>query len=330
MGSDMKSKILGMLAVALLAGPMAAGSALATTIFGDSLSDTGNIFLATGGATPAAPYFNGRFSNGPVWVETLAAGLGNSAHAAPSLAGGRNYAFGGARTGTGSNPPGVLAQIGGLWGPTNPVVDPTELFVLSGGMNDMRDARSAFSGIGAADDAGRQAAAQQAINNLLDAVGLLYSSGAREVLITNLWDLGLTPEASFLGLQFASTDATNRFNALMPSLLSAGTALGLNMYFLDVNGLFNQVRDDALNNGGSLYGITNVSSPCGAFTGSIGISCDVSLFSDALHFSARFHNLLGSAALALVSTSQVPEPGSLALLSLGLAGLGLSRRRKAD
>jgi hypothetical protein len=41
--------------------------------FGDSLSDAGNIFRATSGRfPPSLPYFNGRFSNGSVAVETLA------------------------------------------------------------------------------------------------------------------------------------------------------------------------------------------------------------------------------------------------------------------
>jgi hypothetical protein len=36
--------------------------------FGDSYCDVGNLFTATGGAEPAAPYYNGRFSNGPLWL----------------------------------------------------------------------------------------------------------------------------------------------------------------------------------------------------------------------------------------------------------------------
>lgn len=63
-------------------------------VFGDSLSDTGNVYALTGGHTPPAPYYHGRFSNGPVWVESLANHLGLSVD--PSLNGGTNYAFGGA------------------------------------------------------------------------------------------------------------------------------------------------------------------------------------------------------------------------------------------
>ena len=35
-------------------------------VFGDSLSDNGNVFAATGGAQPVFPYLPGRFSDGQV------------------------------------------------------------------------------------------------------------------------------------------------------------------------------------------------------------------------------------------------------------------------
>jgi hypothetical protein len=41
-------------------------------VFGDSSCDVGNIFTATGGAEPAAPYYSGRFSNGPIWLDHAA------------------------------------------------------------------------------------------------------------------------------------------------------------------------------------------------------------------------------------------------------------------
>ena len=44
-------------------------------IFGDSLSDPGNLFDLSGGTIPPLPYFQGRFSNGPVWSDYLAEDL---------------------------------------------------------------------------------------------------------------------------------------------------------------------------------------------------------------------------------------------------------------
>lgn len=324
----MRIRFLAGLALGLIGTATASATAMSSlTVFGDSLSDTGNVFIATGGTVPVPPYFAGRFSDGPVWVDVLAAQLGLPLGAVPALAGGGNYAFGGARTGASGSPvPGLLAQSVGLWSPANPVADPSGLYVLLGGGNDMRDARSAFQTDSPADQAGRQGAAQAAVGNLISNLGFLASKGATNVLVGNLPDLGATPEAVALGLVPASSDASARYNALMPALLATGASFGLNMYFLDLAGLAAAIRDDALNNGGAVYGITNVLTPCGSFPGSIGISCSVSAFSDALHPSARTHQLFGLAAYRVLVP--VPEPGSLVLLGVGLALLALRRERQ--
>ena len=60
-------------------------------VYGDSLSDTGNIYAATGGTIPLSPpYYNGRFSNGILADEYLA----NALHAPLT-----NFAWGSATTG---------------------------------------------------------------------------------------------------------------------------------------------------------------------------------------------------------------------------------------
>ncbi|KAJ3095456.1 hypothetical protein HDU97_006912 [Phlyctochytrium planicorne] len=46
--------------------------------FGDDLSDTGNLLTLTKGAYPGTPYFQGRFTNGPNWIDYLTWSLGNS------------------------------------------------------------------------------------------------------------------------------------------------------------------------------------------------------------------------------------------------------------
>ena len=317
-------------------------------IFGDSLSDTGNLSIATGGFAPGTgdiagivqPYAPGRYTNGPngkLWVETFASGLGLAGQAAPALAGGNNFAFAGARTGVSGigEPLGVLSQAIGLWGqgalvPNPARADPNALYVVVGGGNDMRDARLISTGNAATDAVARQVAALTAINNLANTIGYLAASGARNVLISTLPDLGATPEAFFLGNKAASTDVSNRFNALVQGLFSLEQVFaGLNIELLDMAAVAANVRSNPLD-----FGVTNTDLPCNGFAGSgpvgpsgtfVGADCGTSLFSDALHPSAFAHRLIGEAALAVYG---VPVPGTLALMALALVLLVLVQRRR--
>jgi outer membrane lipase/esterase len=305
-------------------------------IFGDSLADTGNLSLLTGGAVPGntQPYDNGRFSNGPLWVETLASGMGLGANvAAPSIAGGNNYAIAGARAdvvGANGLALGTLVQVAtfaslvppSVLGASYTAADPNALYVLVAGGNDMRDSRNANPG--AAGAAQRAADATTAIGNLGLEMQALRGMGAQHVLIANLPDLGATPEAALLGVQADSTDASNQFNARVPFLAAFGASIGLDVTVLDLFGLMQAIINDANTNGAAEYGITNVTSPCAGFSFSSGASCDVSLFSDALHPSARAHELIGIAALHAIG---IPEPQTLLLVMLGCAAL-LARRRR--
>jgi phospholipase/lecithinase/hemolysin len=311
--------------VALVASTLAAQAATFTdiVIFGDSLSDTGNLAIATAQPFPA-PYFQNRASDGLIWTDFLTAALGDNA--LPALLGGSNYAFSGART-TGASPPGLLQQFGGLW--NKPMADSQALYIVVGGGNDMRDARSAFSTMDAAGDAGRQAAADTAAANMKTLLAGLAAKGAKHVLISNLPDLGRTPEAVFLGLAAASSDVTNRFNALIPGVESFGDSLGMDVDVLDMAGVANAVYQDALFNGGKAFGLTNALAPCNGFQGSPNIAqtaCSISLFSDALHPSSAAHKLIAQAGLM----AMVPEPETYGLMLLGLGVVGFAARcRKA-
>jgi len=312
---------------ALGALPAQAGPYTSMYIFGDSLSDTGSLQILTNGALPNpadGPYFGGRYADGLLWVEGLAAKLGVANDARSFAVGGKNYAIAGARTGVDNSPPGLLAQLGGLWNPAG-AVDPNALYVLVGGGNDMRDGRTTFQTNSLADQAGRQAAAQAAANNLIMGLGFLASHGAHNVLISNLPNLGGSPEAFLTGLVAPSIDISNRFNALMPFIEAAGEGFGLDIDVLDMAGVGQKVVTDATTNGGAVYGITNVTAPCTGFAFSAalgGTSCAVSLFADVLHPSAAAHAIIAQAAFDLV-----PEPAGLLLVATAMGALVITRRR---
>ena len=107
--------------------------------FGDSLTDVGNRYAATGGTDPASPpYDAGRWSDGPLWVEHLAAGLGLPAPI-PSALGGTDYASADARTALSGYAHNGSANIGTQitsYLAAHPVVDGRQLFVIWGGTND--------------------------------------------------------------------------------------------------------------------------------------------------------------------------------------------------
>lgn len=76
-------------------------------VFGGNFEDSGNVAILSPpifafSAPPSPPYFEGRFSNGPTWVDTLADHFGMK-RPIPSVEGGTNYAYGGAATGSWPN-----------------------------------------------------------------------------------------------------------------------------------------------------------------------------------------------------------------------------------
>src|SRR5277367_5542490 len=84
---------LGM--ITLAGGAARGGQFTGIVSFGDSLSDLGNYYAATGDVSPPSSlhYDNGRFSNGSNWLEYLAHDLGIAAPTA-SVHGGTDYAYG--------------------------------------------------------------------------------------------------------------------------------------------------------------------------------------------------------------------------------------------
>jgi outer membrane lipase/esterase len=318
------------LCIAAMSAPANAAPTASIYAFGDSLTDTGNITIATGGIIPLSPpYAPGRFSNGQLWIDRVAAAFGTQA--TPSLTGGNNFAFSGATTG-GIEPLGVTFQTldflsrEGLGG-----ADPDALYIVYGGGNDVRnELRTTLA---------PEALAAAATENVRQAITNLALAGAEYIMVPNLSDLALTPESIAGGPEVMqrATDLSAAFNTALAGVLAGLEAvLPVDLITLDVRSLFNSVASNP-----AQYGLTNVNTPC--FSGAIdrpGTVCanpDEYMFWDSVHPTTAAHRILGDYALAALAdwgvldgdAVRVAEPATLVMLAGGLLGLGLIRRRKA-
>lgn len=284
--------------------------------FGDSLSDTGNVYAATKGGYPPSPYYQGRFSDGPVWTEKIAAGLGLAADSTAWRQGGNNYAWGGALSGADGHAglgTGLLSQVFGQWkSTTGGVADPGALYVIGIGSNDLLDAVRTNSGSTMADVAFRQSVADTVLDNLTKSLGYLIGSGAQNFLIANVTDLGLTPEMNLGGKGSAATEVSKYYDALLDTALdNLRKIFAVNVAEVDLFSMLEDVVDDTVS-GGQRFGLSNALYPCFAPNAP---ACSESVFADGIHPTQIVQARAGVLALAALG---IPEPGTVALLGVGL------------
>jgi len=306
---------------------MAAGSATAQTynrlvVFGDSLTDNGNLSRITGGASPASPpYTNGRFSNGPVFVELLGFNLNGFG----TVTGSTDYAFGGARTDASAGVPfGMRNQLtryqaaGGVFGAK-------DLVVVYGGANNI------FQGIGPAAISPNPVAAITATTNAAAAdIGVIINTvagaGAGTLLVPNLPSLGATPQ--FNGFIAANAPAgplaeaaTSAFNSALRAQVNAASVANpsANFIFMDVNTFDAWVRANP-----AAFGFTNVTTPClNLVTNVPCANPDQFLYFDTVHPTAAGHR--GLAAL----TNDYIYYGTRGAGAVAMGETGLAHREAA-
>jgi phospholipase/lecithinase/hemolysin len=244
------------------------------------------MFKATqGNSPPSPPYFRGRYSNGPVWVEYLASQLKLTSNSDT------NFAFGGATTGSSrATPPGLLAQINSFTA-THSSADPSALYLVWAGANDYLGGATDSTGI---------------INNLRMAVQSLSAAGAKNIVVVNLPDLGKLPGTHISQRSNLLTDLTKKHNSeLAASLTDLRQKLHSesNIRYIDVNSLFNQVINTP-----KKFGFTNAIDSC-LNEVSICNNPNEYLFWDDIHPTTAAHKLF----VELAFSDLKPAPASLAI-----------------
>ena len=284
--------ILACLTITVFAVHAAPPAYDAIYVFGDSYCDVGNIYALTGGEDPPSPpYYKGRFSNGPLWVEHVAGALGLPM--LPEVAGGTDYAFAGAWatapqvTAVGTLPD-VPEQVALYLSQHGGKADPRALYILEGGGNDILG--NLTSGA-SAKDLGLQIALSISESELL-----LRRAGARNFLIPDLFNVGLLPAAQ-ANPSFASAASTATNQSLNDLLALEEFLEGIQIKRLNVYTLFQAIQADPTH-----FGFTNVTTPCiDPVTSAVCADPDHTLFWDIHHptvFGHAFFAVTVEAALS--------------------------------
>lgn len=326
-------RFLGVLAILVWScTPSAAGAMPAQIsslfVLSDSLLDNGNSGLvsqdAVGDVFPPFPYFQGRFSNGPVAVEYLWKILnpGDNSFAA-SLAGGTNYAIGGATSGSASfqsvnpNVPAALqtlyASYGNAWQLAafdldNPLFDPDEsLFLIWLGANDVFyfSTTGLLPGTAVPGLPDGANLIENTIANILASVEFLADRGAKHFMVLNMPDLGAIPE--FLG----NTDLTglaSTFNLNLSLALGAldATDPDIEILLYDAFAALNEIIANP-----AAYGLTVVDQAC--IANLLSGVCNVSnwgewLFWDGAHPTTRVHQIIAEQLAEQLGVDNAPPP----------------------
>jgi outer membrane lipase/esterase len=310
------------LVVALLACASAFSTAFAAdkapfdrlVVFGTSLSDPGNAFALAGGVNtppdysvdmflvPDRPYARGghHFSNGPTWVEQLARQLRLAASANPAFRGANsqatNYAVGGARARDAGASFNLADQVDAFLAdvysaPAN------ALYVIEMGGNDLRDALVAAAQTG--NPAAAFTIAQDAVDAINDQVMRLYVAGARNFLVWNAPDIGLTPAINRdpMAAGFANKIAQFFNGNLQLRLSQLATMPAIRITLFDVYAKLNTVVAEP-----QLFDLRNVTSAC--ITPDVPpFACkkaDDFLFWDGIHPTKAGHAILAEEAARLL------------------------------
>ena len=274
-------------------GTAAAGPFSDLVVFGDSLSDMGNVSRATFGFEPGNYYWNGRFSNGPVYAESLATGLGLPP-LTRSTSGGGDFAYGGAQTtGTGGLD-GIFVkdvdeQVNQF--ETTRTANANTLYLIFAGANDLIYGQTNVS---------------VPLNNLSQDLSHLFAAGARNFLVFNLPLLGYTPRYNGSQATLSEKNSiTQQFNASLSTMLDSfeSSNPSASVYRLDVATLVGQAIADPQS-----FGLVNVTTSAAPGLQPGATTYDTSkevpnpnqyLFWDDLHPTAAVHAILGQRAVQL-------------------------------
>ena len=308
-------------------------------IFGDSLSDTGNVYDRTdnkSGGTVHFPsgtynYSDGRWTNSSdtdpaahlyagVWHEQLARSFLNIPVATYSLGGGTNYAFGGATTENGTHEATVVSTP--LFGDVtitiddmgrqmddylaSHVIDPNALYIVWGGGNDLLN-----------DDSPSNVTAAAARATAL--MTRLANAGAKYIMVPNVPPLGVTPTfaedpAKQRSQSAAAAQYRDELRVNLSVALSNLASQGITPTLYPVDAWTNTIRVITYP---SRYGFINIRD---SSQGNSSVNPDQYLFWDGIHPTTAGHYQTAKGAYDALSLPFMPPGKAVNIATRVLVG----------
>ena len=248
-------------------------------VFGDSLSDNGNLVFVENQPKPDPQiYYEGRFSNGPVWVEYLADPQRlNAPLTDRAIAGAQSGGF----VGLNVQIPAYVA--------TADSPSPSTLFIIWIGGNDF------LNGDGDA---------QAVVANINEAMEELVEFGAKHILVLNLPDLGAIPAELGKPEAAEATAFSTEFNTALATMLNNFRVEhpDIGVYEFDVFAFASAVKSDP-----AAYGFTNATEPSPNFDIPDNFDGAGYVFWDERHPTTSMHSLIADEVLAALNAQVAPS-----------------------
>lgn len=302
-------KLLVTLGAFLFSGLINAAPLHNIVVFGDSLSDNGNLYELMKHQLPQSPpYYDGRFSNGPVWVEHVIASYFPASPTTHLL----DYAVGGSGVSEDDEDDVLFTlkkQVNTYLLSHQDKASADDLYVVWIGANNY---------LGLPSDVAQTL--QDVNNGIVHSIEVLIDKGAKHILLINIPDLGKTPAAT----EFDAGDIMGIFSAQHNDMLRHSFNRlkqkhpQVDWLYFDLGSLF----DDAIEHPAS-YGFTNVTETCSnsivdEFTKKSLLkmvasvtpkehfdACEGYLFFDLVHPTAYAHRLIAQKVRELFDASGI-------------------------
>lgn len=240
-------KLLGTLSAFLFSSIVTAAPLHHIVVFGDSLSDNGNLYKVMNNQLPQSPpYYQGRFSNGPVWVEIVAASYFPNTAKDHLL----DYAVGG--SGVSEDEGDVLftlkKQVNNYLMTHDDKANADDLYVVWIGSNNY---------LGLPEDLEKSLVDVNA--GIQNSIELLVRKGAKHILVFNIPNLGRTPAATAFEAVDVMTYLAKEHNERLAQTFTAlkSEHPDVEWLYFDLGAMFEDVMDNP-----NAYDLTNVTDGC--------------------------------------------------------------------